>query len=119
MQYARQISYLNNKLTPEEKRKGWKLLWDGKTSNGWKSAKKLISFLNQITLENGIIHFHPHKIKKDPKRSGDIVTIEKFSNFELELDFKIQKGGNSGIKYFVDALKAGDGRNYRSGISNS
>ncbi len=110
MQYAKQISYLNNKLTPEEKKKGWKLLWDGKTSKGWKGAE--IDFFPEsgITLENGIIHFHPHKIKKDPKRSGDIVTIEKFSNFELELDFKIQKGGNSGIKYFVDALKAGDGR---------
>ena len=110
MPYARQISYLNNKLTPEEKRKGWKLLWDGKTSKGWKGAE--IDFFPEsgITLENGIIHFHPHKIKKDPKRSGDIVTIEKFSNFELELDFKVQKGGNSGIKYFVDALKAGDGR---------
>ena len=108
--HARQISYLNNKLTPEEKRKGWKLLWDGKTSKGWKGAE--IDFFPEsgITLENGIIHFHPHRFKKDPKRSGDIVTIEKFSNFELELDFKIQKGGNSGIKYFVDALEAGDGR---------
>ena len=110
MSYARQISYLNNKLTPEEKRKGWKLLWDGKTSKGWKGAE--IDFFPEsgVTLENGIIHFHPHKIKKDPKRSGDIVTIKKFSDFELELDFKVQKGGNSGIKYFVDALEAGDGR---------
>jgi hypothetical protein len=110
MPYARQISYLKNTLTPEEESKGWKLLWDGKTSTGWKGAE--IDFFPEsgITLENGIIHFHPHKIKKDPKRSGDIVTIEKFSNFELELDFKVQKGGNSGIKYFVDALQAGDGR---------
>ena len=108
--HARQISYLNNKLTPEEKRKGWKLLWDGKTSKGWKGAEIDYFPESGITLENGIIHFHPHKIKKDPQRSGDIVTIEKFSNFELELDFKVQKGGNSGIKYFVDALKTGDGR---------
>ncbi len=33
---------------------------------------------------------------------GDIVTKKKFSNFELELDFMITKGANSGIKYFVD-----------------
>ena len=41
---------------------------------------------------------------------GDIVTLEKFSNFELELDFKISKGSNSGIKYFVDTnLNQGEG----------
>ena len=39
------------------------------------------------------------------------MTKEKFSNFELEVDFMFKKGGNSGIKYFVDALTEGDGRN--------
>ena len=36
------------------------------------------------------------------QKMGDIVTNKKFKNFELELDFKISKGANSGIKYFVD-----------------
>ena len=36
---------------------------------------------------------------------GDIITVEKYSNFEFELDFKISKGANSGIKYFVDPKK--------------
>ena len=108
--YVKQVSNLNNMLTTEEKKKGWRLLWDGKTSNGWKGAE--INFFpeNGVVLENGIIHFLPHKIKKDPNRSGDIVTDETFSNFELEVDFKIQKGGNSGIKYFVDSLDGEDGR---------
>ena len=48
---------------------------------------------------------------KDFKKSGDIVTKEKFDNFELEVDFMVKNGGNSGIKYFVDALTSGDGRN--------
>ena len=110
MPYARQISYLKNTLTSEEKRKGWTLLWDGKTSNGWKSAKKN-DFPNQIiSSEEGVIHFPKHKMKRDPNSVGDIVTEKKYSDFELEVDFLSSAGGNSGIKYFVDALEKGDGR---------
>ena len=110
MPYARQISYLKNTLTSEEKRKGWNLLWDGKTSNGWKSAKKN-DFPNQIiSSEEGVIHFPKHKMKRDPNSVGDIVTEKKYSDFELEVDFLSSAGGNSGIKYFVDALEKGDGR---------
>jgi hypothetical protein len=108
--YARQISYLKNTLTDEEKRKGWTLLWDGKTSKGWKAAKKN-DFPNQIiSIEDGTIHFPEHKMKRDPNSAGDIVTLKKYSDFELEVDFLHQEGGNSGIKYFVDALEKGDGR---------
>jgi hypothetical protein len=110
MPYARQISYLKNTLTDEEKRKGWTLLWDGKTSKGWKAAKKN-DFPNQIiSIEDGTIHFPEHKMKRDPNSAGDIVTLKKYSDFELEVDFLHQEGGNSGIKYFVDALEKGDGR---------
>ena len=73
---------------------------------------------NQITFQNmglkivdGTIHFLKHDKTKDFKSSGSIVTKEKFDNFELEVDFMFKKGGNSGIKYFVDDLKKGDGRN--------
>ena len=110
MPYARQISYLKNTLTPEEKSKGWVLLWDGKTSKGWKAAKKS-DFPNQIiSIEDGTIHFPKHKMKRDPNTAGDIVTVKKFGDFELEVDFLLQEGGNSGVKYFVDALEKGDGR---------
>lgn len=110
MPYARQISYLKNTLTDEEKRKGWTLLWDGKTSKGWKAAKKN-DFPNQIiSIEDGTIHLPEHKMKRDPNSAGDIVTLKKYSDFELEVDFLLQEGGNSGIKYFVDALEKGDGR---------
>ena len=59
---------------------------------------------------DGTIHFLKHEKTKDNKRSGDIVTKEKFDNFELEADFMFKKGSNSGIKYFVDAMTEGDGR---------
>ncbi len=46
----------------------------------------------------------------EARNGGDIVTIEKFKNFELEVDFKITKGANSGIKYFVNTdLNKGEG----------
>jgi len=108
--HARQISYLNNTLTQEEKRKGWRLLWDGKTTDGWKGSKSDYFPKNGIEIVDGTIHFLKHNKTKDYKRSGDIVTKEKFDNFELEVDFMFKKGGNSGIKYFVDALSEGDGR---------
>ena len=109
--HALQISYLNNKLTQEEIRKGWRLLWDGKTTNGWKGSKSDEFPKNGIEIVDGTIHFLKHKNKNDSKKSGDIVTRERFDNFELEVDFMVKKGGNSGIKYIVDALNYGDGRN--------
>ena len=71
---------------------------------------KKIDFLNQIISSEELIHFHKHKMKRDPNSVGDIVTEKKYSDFELEVDFLSSAGGNSGIKYFVDALEKGDGR---------
>ena len=110
MPYARQISYLKNTLTDDEKSKGWVLLWDGKTSKGWKAAKKNDFPSQIISIGDGTIHFPKHKMKRDPNTAGDIVTLKKFGDFELEVDFLFQEGGNSGVKYFVDALEKGDGR---------
>jgi hypothetical protein len=108
--HARQVSYLNNTLTQEEVSEGWKLLWDGKTTNGWKGAKSKNFPKHGIQIVDGTILFLKHKESKDYKKSGDIVTQEKFENFEFEADVMFKKGGNSGVKYFVDALTEGDGR---------
>tara|TARA_B100001175_G_scaffold317892_1_gene337290 strand:+ start:2934 stop:4325 length:1392 start_codon:yes stop_codon:yes gene_type:complete len=108
--HARQVSYLTNTLTQEEERKGWRLLWDGKTTNGWKGSKSEEFPSQGIEIVDGTIHFLKHE-KTKGFGTGDIVTKEKFDNFELEVDFMFKKGGNSGVKYFVDALTEGDGRN--------
>lgn len=99
--YATEFSHLTNELTSSEVRKGWRFLWNGKTTEGWKSAKsdEFPEFGWQIkdgelsVLESG---------GAESRHGGDIVTKDKFSNFELEIDFKITPGANSGIKYFVD-----------------
>lgn len=96
-----QISYLKNQLTWREQREGWKLLWDGKTTTGWRGAKLDKFPEGGWNIEDGILSVE----KSDGGEStngGDIVTVKKYKNFELELDFKMTKGANSGIKYFVD-----------------
>lgn len=96
-----QISYLTNQLTERERAEGWQLLWDGKTTDGWRGAK-LDHFPEKgWKIEKGVLSV----LKSGGGESafgGDIVTTKKYGNFALEVDFKYTKGANSGIKYFVD-----------------
>ena len=96
-----QYSYLKNTLTEREKAEGWKLLWDGKTTNGWRGAK-LTSFPQEgwSIMDGELIVADAGGAESE--NGGDIVTIQQYENFELEADFKFTEGANSGIKYFVD-----------------
>ena len=94
-----EVSYLINNLTANEKANGWKLLWDGKTNQGWRSAALATFPVKGWTIEDGM--FIPNK--GDNKGGGDIVTTKKYKNFILEADFRLTDGANSGIKYFIQA----------------
>ena len=96
-----QVSYLTNRLTRREKREGWKLLWDGKSDKGWRGAKLDHFPATGWAIQDGILQV-AHSGGGESVQHGDIVTRKQYRNFELELDFKITKGANSGIKYFVD-----------------
>jgi len=96
-----EVSYLDNELTPLQKQQGWKLLWDGKTTEGWRGAKldhfpeKGWSIMDGVlTVEKGD--------GTESSNGGDIVTVKAYRDFILEVDFRITPGANSGIKYFVD-----------------
>nr|WP_299385873.1 DUF1080 domain-containing protein [Allomuricauda sp.] len=90
-----------NKLTHVEKEQGWKMLWDGETTTGWRGAK-LDHFPEQgWVIENGELTVLSTG-GGESEAGGDIVTTEKYGDFELQLDFKITEGANSGIKYYVD-----------------
>ncbi|MDW3196682.1 MAG: DUF1080 domain-containing protein [Cytophagales bacterium] len=96
-----ELSYLTNALSTNEKRTGWRLLWDGKTSKGWQSAKSPEFPASGWEMNDGELTI----LATDGAEAtgpGDIITKEQFSDFELVLDFKITEGANSGIKYFVD-----------------
>jgi hypothetical protein len=104
-----QFSYLPNQLTEVEQEQSWRLLWDGKTSKGWKGAK-LASFPDKgWAIEDGVLSVL-RSGGGESRNGGDIITTEEFSDFELQLDFRLTPGANSGIKYFVDpTLLKGDG----------
>ncbi len=83
-----------NTLTAQERQEGWRLLWDGKSSEGWRSGRS-----ENFPARGWIIHDGVLTVSA----GGDIITREKFSDFELKVDFKLTPGANSGIKYFVHA----------------
>ncbi len=96
-----QVSYLTNQLSERERGEGWQLLWDGRTTAGWRGAK-LDHFPEAgWKIENGVLEVAANN-GEESRNGGDIVTVKPYGNFELEVDFKLTRGANSGIKYFVD-----------------
>jgi hypothetical protein len=96
-----EISFLNNQLTDYEVRQGWRLLWDGKTSAGWRGARLDHFPAEGWTMEDGILTVEATD-GGESTGPGDIVTVDSFGNFEFEFEFRISEGANSGVKYFVD-----------------
>ncbi|MCX6921591.1 MAG: DUF1080 domain-containing protein, partial [Verrucomicrobia bacterium] len=90
----------DNSLTPSEKEDGWKLLFDGKTSKGWRSAKGPEFPKEGWSVEKGMLHTAASG-GKESAAAGDIITIARFKQFEVSVDFKLTKGANSGLKYYV------------------
>jgi hypothetical protein len=90
-----------NDVSSAEKAQGWKLLWDGKTTKGWHGAyKKEFPKAGWRIVDGEFVL--PETGGRESLEAGDIVTDEEFGAFELQVDFKVPPGGNSGIKYFVD-----------------
>src|SRR5262245_28551333 len=83
-----------NTLSTQEKAAGWKLLFNGKDLNGWHNFKKE-GVRPGWQVKDGVLAC------VDPHNAGDIVTTAKFDWFELQLDYNISEGGNSGIMYHV------------------
>lgn len=84
----------NNTLSPAEQAAGWKLLFNGKDFTGWHNFKKEGVRPGWQVKDGALVCVDPHN-------AGDIVTAEKFGAFELQLDYNISEGGNSGIMYHV------------------
>ena len=89
-----------NTLTDKEKKEGWKLLFDGKTTKGWRGAYKESFPEHGWTVDNGLLTIQKSN-GSESQSFGDIVTADEYADFDLMFDFRLTDGANSGVKYFV------------------
>ncbi len=87
---------LDNYLTEQQKADGWQLLFDGKTTAGWRFFKDKENDSWEVT--EGTLHCKPFD---DAPKRADILTIAQYENFELAFDWKISTQGNSGVMFRV------------------
>jgi len=85
----------DNTLSEREKKEGWKLLFDGTTTNGWRHFKNKEADCWEVL--NGELHCKETGVTK----RADLITTDQFENFELLIDWKISPKYNSGIMYLV------------------
>ena len=97
---APEVSYLTNRLTDKEIAEGWRLLFDGETTNGWRGTCRDHFPEHGWKIEDGILTVLSSRVE-GAIRGGDILTEEVFSDFDLKLQARITPMANSGIKYFV------------------
>jgi hypothetical protein len=86
----------DNQLTAQEKSAGWRLMFDGKTFAGWEDPTKKVPPDNGFTIEDGCLKSLPHQTLNQ-----DLFTKALYGDFEMEFDWKISPGGNSGVKYRI------------------
>jgi hypothetical protein len=96
-----QSSSPENVLSNAEKQQGWKLIFDGTSLSGWHSFnKKTVG--KAWNVDHGAIHLDAsNKSNYQSEGGGDLVTAESYQNFDLRLEWKISKNGNSGIIFDV------------------
>jgi hypothetical protein len=89
-----------NTLSAAEHAAGWRLLWDGRTTDGWRSAKADTFPARGWEIADGALTVLASD-GGEATAGGDIITRERFAEFELQVDFKLTPVANSGIKYLV------------------
>lgn len=90
-----------NTLTEAERAEGWRLLWDGHTTWGWRSAKGKDFPKSGWEIRDGVLSV-VETGGAESRAGGDIVTEATYAAFDLKVDFRLTPGANSGIKYYVD-----------------
>ena len=90
-----------NRLSEKDKAAGWKLLFDGITTDGWRGYKMDKMPPGWKVIDGAMVKVKPGTGGKGAGGGDDIITVEQFDNFELTVQWKIVSNGNSGILYRV------------------
>lgn len=96
----------DNTISPQEKKEGWRLLFDGTSTKGWRNYQNKPS--DGWMVANGELSC---KLEGVSKRA-DLITADKYDNFELSIDWKVAPGANGGIVYRANEKH---GSSYESG----
>jgi hypothetical protein len=109
--FSKDIFVVNNRLnslTEYEQNNGWKLLFNGQNSDGWKGAYKETFPESGWSVNDGLLTIAATD-GSESTNAGDIVTKEQFSAFDLTFEFRLSEGANSGLKYFVTLSEGNKG----------
>jgi hypothetical protein len=101
------VNMIPNNLSEQEKKDGWSLLFDGKTSTGWRGAFKAGFPDHGWKIDSGMITVLKANGEQG-KNGGDVVTLKEYSAFDLTFQFRATPGANSGVKYFVTLKEKSD-----------
>jgi len=96
----------DNTLSKKEKKEGWVLLFDGETTKGWRNYKNREA--DGWAIANGELYCKETGVNK----RADLITVDQYENYELQIDWKISPKHNSGIIYMVTE---DNGASYESG----
>lgn len=96
------------KLSADQKAKGWRMLFNGKNLEGWRTYPKGGKIGDAWQIKDGVL------VKVAGKKGGNIMTKETFTDFDLNWDWRVQNKGNNGIKYMIlEERKATIGHEYQ------
>jgi hypothetical protein len=102
------MNLITNNVSEQEKQNGVLLLWDGKTTDGWRGAHKENFPDKGWKIEEGVLSV-VKSTGGESTNGGDIVSKEEFGAFDLQFEFKLSEGANSGVKYFVTEKEQSSG----------
>jgi hypothetical protein len=87
----------DNVLTPAEKKAGWVLLFNGRDTSGWRAYNH--KPYDSWEVVNGQLHCKTKE--QNVQQRADLITVQQYDNFEIQFDWKVDKGANSGVIYHV------------------